>query len=417
MSSLRKREWMLNKSGKIFLLANIILVGFVVAVFFHYILGFYCKLNYPFNTFLFKPSQFFNDFTSIIPKLRGFAPYTPPADWQNYFPLAYLILTPFLCFKNMFFAYLVFLSTFLGFFGYWNKKFLKLENISVIDNFQIFFIVTFLSYPFLLIVDRGNFDMMIFILFAFFVFAFQEGKYQKSAILLGIINAMKPFSLLFLILFLFEKKYREFFLSIGTSFLLIIGGFMLFKGNIFNQISVMLQSIIWIEKMYILQNDFNAHLTITSSLFGSLRELLFKYPAIIPSNLISNETLLHIYKPLSLFLTAMTAFLTWREKVFWKRITLLVCYMLVVPHFVIDYKLIFLFVPLWLFINSEEKTKFDVLYVILFGLLLIPKRFIVLFLPAGVQFIEVSVLFNPFIMLFLMALIGYEQRNIKKVES
>lgn len=406
----------MEKREKVLLISAIILVGFVFAVFFHYILGFYYELNYPFNTFLYKPAQFFNDFTAIIPKLNGFAPYSPPAVWQNYFPLAYLILTPFLYFKNLILAYFVFLSVFLGFFGYWSKKFLKLENLSGMDNFQIFFIMTFLSYPFLLIVDRGNFDMAIFILFAFFVFAFQEKKYQKAAIFLGIINAMKPFSLLFLILFLFEKKYREFFLSIGTSFLLVIGGFMLFKGNIFNQISVMLQSFIWAEKMYILQNNVNLHLSITSSLFGSLRELLFKYPMFIPSNLISNETLLNIYKPLSLFLTAMTVFLTWREKVFWKKITLLVCYMLVVPHFVIDYKLIFLFVPLWLFINAEEKTKFDLLYIVLFGLLLIPKRFIVLFFPQGIQFIEVSVLFNPFIMLFLMFLIGYDQKNIKKVE-
>lgn len=399
----------MEKSQKVLILSSIVLVGFVVAVVFHYALGYYLKFNYPFNTFLFKPEQFFNDFTALVPKLKGFAPYTPPADWQNYFPLAYLVLMPFLYLKNMIFAYIVFLSIFFGFFGYWNKKFLDSENLTKIENFQIFFIMTFLSYPFLLLVDRGNFDMIIFIFFTLFVFSFQEKKYQKAAMLLGIINAMKPFSVLFLIMFLFEKKYKEFFLSIGTSVLLILGGFLIFKGSIFNQISVMLQSIIWMEKMYILQNNFNLHLPMTSSLFGSLKEMFFQYPMLIPNNIISNQTLLNIYKPLSLFLTILTAFFTWREKVFWKKISLLVFYMLVVPHFVVDYKLIFLFVPIWLFIKAEEKTKFDLIYTILFGLLLIPKKFIVLFLPHGIQFIAFSTLFNPFIMLLLMLLIVYEQ--------
>jgi hypothetical protein len=49
--------------------------------------------------------------------------------------------------------------------------------------------------------------------------------------------------------------------------------------------------------------------------------------------------------------------------------------MLLLPHISADYKLLHVFIPLFLFVNSEARSKLDALYVSLFGLLLIPKDY------------------------------------------
>lgn len=400
----------MNKSEKIFLLANIVLVGFVAAVVFHYVLGFYMQKPYPFDTFLMPPNLAFGDFLDLLPQIKGFAPYTPPGTWQQYFPLAYIILAPFAYIKTRIIAYFIFFSVFLGFFAFANKKFLSCENSNKITNFQNIFILTLLSYPFLFLFDRGNFDMLIFIFFAAFIFSFQAGKYRLAAVFLGIMNATKPFSILFLILFLFDKKYKEFFLSIGLTFLLIVGGFMVFKGDFFNQIVVMLQSWILFQKEYVFETG-NWGMANGSSLFTVSKFILCKYGA---QPIMSTFLLSKLY---SCFVAAMTVLITvfaWREKTFWKRISLITLYMLLVPQSVYDYKLIFLFVPIYLFVNAQKQTKSDLIYTILFGLLLIPKHYFIIDLMDKINNLSISMFINPIVMLMIISLIIREQFTLRE---
>lgn len=399
----------MNKENKILILSSIVLTGFIIAVFFHYILGFY--LNTKYNTFLFDPNQFFGDFTTLLPKLIGFAPYSPPGEWQQYFPLSYLILTPFAYIGNKVIASMLFGFTFVSFFLYWNIKCLKCNNLEKAQNFRNILIISFLTYPFLYVLDRGNFDMIIFIFFTLFVSAFQRGKYTSAAILLGIVNSFKPFSFLFPVIFLFEKKYKEFFLCIGTTFLFVMGGFLIFKGNIFDQLSVLFQSWVWAKKTFILKA--NGGMNNSSSLFMAL-----KWYFCYMNNIISPQALDKICHYANSIITLFITFFAWKEKVFWKRITLLTLYMLTIPAVVFDYKLIFIFVPIWLFLNAEEKSKFDLIYLILFGLILIPKKYFIFGLLLKKMYLVIfSVWFNPIIMLTFMGLIIAEQFLRQKKED
>jgi hypothetical protein len=54
---------------------------------------------------------------------------------------------------------------------------------------------------------------------------------------------------------------------------------------------------------------------------------------------------------------------------------ILVGAVLLFPHISVDYKLLHLFIPLFLFINFNKKGKFDLFYIIIFALLLIPKDY------------------------------------------
>ncbi|MDD1444181.1 DUF2029 domain-containing protein, partial [Dolichospermum sp. ST_sed3] len=401
----------MEKSEKVLILSTIVLVGFVLAVVYHYILGYYLKLDFPENTFLWTPEVHFSDFVAFLDVIKNFSPFENLNFSVNYFPVAYILLFPFSLIKNKIIAYLLFSGIFVSFFVFMNRLFLKCENLTKLQNIQNIFILTFLSYPFLMLLDRGNFDMFLFILFAGFLYSFKSGKYLLSACILAVINAIKPFWLIFLILFLFKKRIKEIIFSLTITALLIIGGFMLLKGDFFSQLSVFLTNLTLLKYDYLYSNANNVGMFGSSSLFMALKLLFTRH--LLPF-FISTGFLVKIYGFLSLAITVAIIFFAYKEKTFWKQITLLTLYMLLVPYIIIDYKLIFLFGPLWLFLNSKEKSDFDLKYTILFGLLLIPKN-IIKYTPwffQGACF-SASILINPLLIIYFMYLIISEQSSNK----
>lgn len=389
----------MQKSKKVSILSSIVLVGFFVAIVFHYVIGFYLHTGYPANTFLLQPDQHFMDFTGMVSFIKGFAPFDHATLGINYFPLAYIILFPFSLIKNLTASYMVFLAIFLSFWIFVNTKFFACKDFSKLQNFQNIFILTLMTYPFLFLLDRGNFDMMVLIFISLFIHLFGSKKYLSSGIVLGLTNAIKPFFLIFSILYLIEKKYKEFFLSIITTGLVVIGGFMILKGNFFDQIAVFIQDISIFQKTF--YYDLQGGLANCSSLYLALKMWFCS-----SLNMISTVELVKIYQVIGLVVSVVTVIFAWREKIFWKRIALLTLYVLVMPFVTFDYRLIFLFIPLWLFVKAREHCKFDLVYAILFGLLLIPKRFLWVGTP---KLVLLSVALNPLLMLAFMVLIIVEQ--------
>lgn len=404
----------MEKSQKILILSSIILVGFVFGVLFYYVLGSYLNLPFPFNTFLFSPDIHFSDFIGMLPIANGFSPFNEPNAWRNYFPLAYILLFPFSLIKNALIAYCVFTLVFLIFLTYMNIRNLICEDLTKMQNFQNIFIIGLLSYPILYVLDRGNIDMFLFILFAGFVYLLKTEKYLLSAVLLAVHNAIKPFPVLFLILFLFKKKYKEFFLSVAITAILIIGGFMTLKGNFFDQIVVFIKNLLMFKINYVYDNSNSNSMTNTSSLFMAMKLVFCKYTSIL-----TTIRLEKLYGYFSLIITVIMLFFAQREKTFWKRITLLILLMSLLPYVIDDYKLIFLFIPIWLFVNAKEKTKFDLAYVILFGLLMIPKQFFISLIHSGnmAQLTTFGIVVNPLLMIVFMGLIIFEQFKLRQTSE
>lgn len=403
----------MEKSEKVLLLSTIVLVGFIVAVIFHYILGIYLNLPYPYNTFLWNPEWAFNDFTNIVGIIiKNLAPYKTINLYINYFPLAYIVFFPFTFIKNQIIAFLFFASIFLCFFTYANIKNFNCKNLTPLQNFKNIFILTILSYPFLMVLDRGNIDMLLFMLFCGFVYFFKSEKYTFSSVFLAIINAMKPSFVIFLFLFLFKKKYKEFFLSLIITIFLIISGFMMLKGEIFSQMSVLISNLALFKILCAFRNDTTIGMFGGSSLFMALKLLLTRL-SLTP--LISTVLLTKIYNIFSLLIVPVILFFTWRENFFWKQISLLCFYTLTIPYITNDYKFIFLFVPIWLFVNASEKSKFDFAYIVLFGLLLIPKNIIIAnYISKMYIYFSMSIIFNPIIMIIFISLIIFEQFYLKR---
>lgn len=392
----------MEKSEKITLLATIVLVGFTFGVFLYYVLGFYLKVGDPYRTFLSPSWYVFGDFRVTIDLIKNFAPYDAPDVWMNYFPLAYILLFPFLKIKSFPIAYIIYSSIFVIPFIWINIKLLNCQNLPKIQNFNNIFIISFLSCPFLLLLDVGNLDIILMSLICGFIYLFSKKKFFLSAILLAITNAIKPFFLIFLILFLVKKRWKEALLSFAFSCLLIIGGFMVLKGSFWNQISIYIINLFLFKQTYIL--GLNNVLNNNTSLFALLK-LIF----CASTNLISVSSLLKIYNIFVFLVSIVVSVFTWREKVFWKQTALLIAYLLVIPHVIFNYKLIFLFIPLWLFIISEKKSRFDLAYSIIFGLLLIPKKFLPVFYSSKIFFLHLGSILDPLLLLTLMGLIIFEQ--------
>lgn len=402
----------MEKVQKVQTISAIILIGFVLGVIFHYVLGSYLHMDTPFDSFLYPAKDAFCDFYMIFPFLKDFRPYNQASLWVVYFPLAYILFLPFIFIKNMLLSFLVLISIFLSSFAYLNTRFFTCEKLTKPENFQNIFIFTLMSYPLLYLLDRGNFDMILLLILGAFVILFQKEKYLISAVLLAVANAIKPFSILFLLLFLKKKKYKETFLSLVLTSLLVIGGFMFFKGGFFHQIEYFIKTMALFKYTYGLLYNQNG-MGYASSLYIVLK-LIFCKSTMAP--LVTTATLLKFYGYFSLAATAITCFFVYRENSFWKQLTLLVCNFLLLPIVTFDYKLIFLYLPIWFFVNAKEKAQFDWLYTILFALLLIPKNIVFtpdIAGPTGVKAFSLSIIINPVLMILLTGLIIYEQINKK----
>ena len=70
-------------------------------------------------------------------------------------------------------------------------------------------ILTFLSYPILFTLDRGNLEALVFLFLLLFVNYYQKGDDVKSVIFLSLAIAMKLYPGVFVVLFCADKKYKN----------------------------------------------------------------------------------------------------------------------------------------------------------------------------------------------------------------
>ncbi len=387
----------MDKEKKLSIIVFIILFGFFVGAATFYILGNYLNLPYPFNTFLFNPTTKFSDFFVSLPK-------SPFAEVNGvYFPISYILLIPFVLIKNKIISYLIFYSIFLGFVLFLNIKFCTCKSLNKLQNIQNIFILTFLSYPMLYSFDRGNIDTLLFIPFALSIFFFKNENYFFSAVLLALENAMKPFMLPFVLLFLFKKKYKEFFLNLILTVFFIILGFELTNGNFYDNICHFIINC----KSFMISDVYNP--TFASGRASSLLSLI-KLIFCLNWHILSPQSLLKYYNYIAGFLTLIFVTFAWKEKVFWKQIMILTLFVALSSHVFFDYKLIFFFIPLLLFITTTEKSKFDCAYATLFGLLMIPKGFFIYF--THLQIVCLGVAVNPILMIiFTILLVSDSQKK------
>lgn len=391
------------KEKKIILVSTVILSGLLISVIYHGYNHYILNLEYPFDTFLFNPRDRFMDLFNGYSQSIHFNPYfeyRPPWSWRSNLPFLYLIYSLFTLFKKKLVLIFLLLGSisaviYIAFTNIYEKR--NSGTAVYLLAFSIF------SYPLLFSLDRANTEIIIYLILYFFLYFFQAKRYSLSAKLLSFACAMKPFPAVFIILFIAKKRLKDAVLIIILTLFLTVLSLMLLKGGIINNISQLLWSLNQYTKVYTIGNE---GLYFGHSLWGMIKIIVgYLYPDSLKINIV---LLYSIYSKIAFaFLIFLILVILFIEKKFWKKTALLVFAMNLLPGVSADYKLMYIFIPLFFFINEKRSDIYDWIYTVLFALLLIPKNYFHFIFPSyGINNqANMGIIANPVIMLTMLFLI------------
>lgn len=399
----------MSRGFKLSYIAFGILLGFFIAVSFHYIIAFYYGASYPSNTFLYyAPTEAFKDFYDQIKNNMQFDPYFAHLFFvEGYPPFCFLLMRIFNFFTlhlALIAYYLIFLSAYSFFIRHYFTNFPK--NIAEqLNNYILLFILGFMSYPFLFTFERGNIELILFILLTAFLFFYEKKQIYLAATFLSMAIAMKIYPVAFIILFISIKHYKAIFFSLLVTCFLELVSLLLFKHSIAENIHRFNSAFFHISNYCQAPYYYCAKYNI--GIWGWM-ESLSNHLFFINHFSIYN---FKIYFLVSIIIFGLlAAYVIFIETEQWKKIALLSFSMLLLPVWSHDYKLLHIYLPLFFFV-SHKPEKFDLLYATLFIILLIPKNYYVL---ASSQVGLNSTINPPLILLFSTAIIihGFYQKYI-----
>jgi hypothetical protein len=386
------------------LIEIVVIVGFTISIAYHLIANYLFNLSYPYNTFLFRRADVFGDLFS--PFRIALDPYIKAqANYQHY-PFYYTLLRLLHVFQNefsvlafYFLAYITFFSLFL---------FVNLKRNNKKDILIGLLVLTGFSYPFLFSLDRGNLEFIIVILIVLFLFFYQKNQFL-CVLFLSLAIAIKPFPAVFLALFIVDHRYRDLILTIIFSAVITLASYWILPGNIIPNIYEHLRNLALYNQVYVIGNE---GLFFGNSLWGAI-----KYLQILINPLVGVDYSL-LMKPYMVLVLSLFIFLIWymwkRNLSFERKIIILICSMNLFPYVSADYKLLYFYIPIMMYINSDTPIKSGWVFGLLLGLLMVPKSYVHLPVLPEASF---SVLINPLLMigLIVMAILTNERakENVK----
>ena len=393
----------MDSKEKISILSLVIVAGFVIAVVFHYIQGIYLGLSYPNNTFLFLPQDRFSDFFDVLSDAHTLNPYLgyKSAQYPFLIIIGYLFsLIPINAFPIYIFLFCISLSFF-------NIAFLPFDNL--IDSVKYIFIITFLSYPVLFAIDRGNFESLLFILLLAFLLFYRRRQYLASALILSFAISMKIYPAILLVLFIPERKYREATICFATTIAITLASLLCFKGGLFANLNFLLHGAnIGSNGIFTAFTSIGNNMVQRGVSLLTLIKIFSFETGILPAFI--NDHFSILYLGLAFLLGTLVVFyVIFIEKEEWKRFALLIFAMLLFPPISADYKLLYVFIPIYIFIKNNKPSKFELFYILMFCILLIPKDY--WFFPniisdsLGAHDISISVVINIITMLLMAGII------------
>jgi len=389
--------------NKVNIITAIMLVGFVIAVFYHYYMGSYLSLNYPFNTFLFAPQAKCSDLLDELQRVSGLNPYFSNFGHAVYFPFMYILEYIFLLLvpsdQNSYILF--FVCSMMLFVVLVNFLVLKHGTFSKLEITQYTFILSFMSFPLLFDLDRGNLEAFVFISMVLFMYMFYRKHYNMSAIFLAMAIAMKLTPILFAILFIKHKQFKSIILCGISTLILTLFSLLLFKASVLNSINGVFSGISYFYNDYVIGNG---GLKYGSSIYGAIKNFIIMENINMPIDWLYSIT--NMVSMLVMIVILLIILI--KKSVLWKQVALLSCLTLLCTPVASDYRLIIMFLPLWLFLLETDKSKFDTIYAVLFGLIMIPQGYYI-FYPATVSVSEFS---HPLILIALSIIILLDKEPI-----
>lgn len=407
MISLKNPSEKTNKK-RLMTIFLVTITGFLVALFYCYIMGHYLGKSYPYDSFLFIASDRHNDYFITIK--HTFDTYSSISAGAGYFPFMYITLIPFTLlpkFASLFAYFFVFCLI------YFISSYSTLKDENKLQSLAVCLILFAISFPFLFLIDRGNVEATVYVFVLLFIYFYRKTKFTASAVFLAMAISCKFFPVIFSIIYLKDKKYKEFFKVVAFSLIFTLGSFLLLKCDL----QMLINNLSFFNKNYFVGNW---GLPFSHSLHTLVKAILafFNQYNILSANQVKNivNFEISIYTYVVLFFIAILAIYTIVfEKVTWRIITLLTIGMLLFANVSFDYRLIYLMIPIMLFIISNEKltNKSNIFYGILFGLMLIPKNYYITDFSFSTA--NIGGIINPLLFIIMIVAImkdGLKGKNI-----
>jgi len=292
---------------------------------------------------------------------------------RNYLPLAYLILYPF---------------SRLGDFIHQLPKDIRPEQAAMIGCF-IFLMISFGMFFYLMYegkngkrrekllttlacacsgfilynIDRANTVILaVAFLWLFLLFYRDENLFYRHLALIGlaISVALKVYPVIFGVLLLYEKRWKDAAWAIFYGILAVFLPFLFFR-----------QGFAAIPQLI-----YNVQLNSKKYYGGSF--------SMISNHIFDTTNIMTAGFAVAKILMALVMVLAWKQKVFWKQILLLTCALLLSPTHSGYYCGLYLFIPLIFFLNEEEHGNLDWFYLMLFILAVNPLQFRVVLPETGI---------------------------------
>ena len=387
----------MNKTGRLKLLVLIIAAGFICAIVFHSVNNLAGR-GYPYNTFLYWSDDRFMDFFKPLLGSSDLDPYNPARINYigGYLPFGYLVSFLFSLIRPWIISFAIFITFFITYLIwyiarvlYGHKKITFVERLNVL-------VLALLTYPVLFILDRANFDIVVFVFVSLFAYFYQRGRLTLATLLLAFPIAMKGYPLVLLAIPLLDKRTRDIFLTTGLTIALEIGSLAVFKGGLTAEFGKMLTSF---GTSFSIAFGSGSLIRFNSSLFTFL---LFLKPSLITSSWFNRGYVL--FAVAIFFIIAAAVYQN--NYPFWRRLLIVTLMMILFPQSSGDYRLLMLYPPLLAFLAQYEQSSIDKTITILLALILIPKAYYVFYAD-----VNIGIILNPILLTVLLIIVSIPSRK------
>lgn len=388
---------------KVKLTITVIGSGMFLFLLYSFVVNNYLGMGYPYNTFLCSKTDSFMDFYNVNYFISDFRPYSSDKE-VSYPPFALILAYPFSLFfhyskhgsvvaRESLLAVSSYLILLISFSWYLLQLIYRTVKGSGRLNGFIYTAILFFTYPVFFLFDRGNYIMITFVFLSLFAYYYTVSP-NKSLYFLSAAIAMKIYPILFIFLFLAEKRYKDIWkIAIITGCFSIIP-MLLFRGEFLSNITGFVNNLLFFSNGHV--NEIQ-NMSWNSSLSGIIK---------IPIMLFNQGTVpfdIKIpYVLLVVILIAIVCFLLKKEVRIDRKITYLVSLQILIMSVSSDYNLIYLYIPLLLLLkNSKALNREDYFSIIIIALLFVPKSYGILF-HDSIWAVSIQSFINPVLLLSLV---------------
>jgi hypothetical protein len=397
-----------KNSSPIAIVSKILIFALLISVIKYFLINYFFNPGYPNSTFLFNPDDRFGDFVNMIEACKYLDPYSLLNKLPSvYFPVSnlffYLVFA--LCKMDINISIIFFISLFLILLFVMLSK-----NINASKEQTIFFFIAILlSYPILFSIDRLNLELYLFIFTFLFIYFYNKKQYIIAVTFLSLPICMKLYPIVFLLILLKKKAYKPIIFTFILCVFITIVSLSLFKGGI----------LINLNKLLFNLNDFNndyeglSGIQHNLSIYGlikigmlSMYKYFFNYESNIINDIVNSNLKIPYLCFVFIYFISLSAYILFIEKTFWKNIFLIISMFILLPHVSFDYKLLYIIIPLILFLQNTHLENRSTIFSILLSLLMIPNSYFYF-----ISDVSIGVIINPILILTISFLIIYENKK------